>query len=69
MTQRFQMTRHPLTLGARLQQDPRGRLSREQRREPLATRDDPALGDRPVSMADAELTLAFVQIEPYRIHG
>jgi hypothetical protein len=36
--------------------------------EPLATRDDASLGHRTVIPQDAELTLAFVEIESYRIH-
>jgi len=34
----------------------------QHRGEALATRDDPALGDGPVLVADAELALALVQI-------
>jgi hypothetical protein len=63
------MTRHPLALGARLEQH-RGRRERpEHGGEALAAGDDPLLPGGPVGGEDAELRLAFVQIQPYRIHG
>ena len=66
--QPLQVLRHPLALGARLQQDAGPWPVPQHRREPLPARDDPPLRDGPILVADAELALAFVQIEPYRIH-
>ena len=63
------MPRDPLALCTRLEQDLRPRPTPEHRGEALTARDDPALRDGPVRVAEAELTLALVQIQSYDIHG
>src|SRR5207245_8578251 len=69
VAERLQVSRDPLALRTRLEQDLRPRAIPQHRGEALATRDDPALGDGPVRVADAELALALVQIQSYDIHG
>src|SRR5258708_25518493 len=59
---------HPFALGRRLEQDVRRGPAPEHRGEPLPARHDPALHDLPGLRQHAQLTLALVQIEPYRIH-
>src|SRR6266542_4089325 len=68
MAQRLEVARHPLTLGAGLQENPRARPVPQHRGEPLLARDDASLGDRAVLRLDRELALAFVEIKPYRFH-
>ena len=60
-------TRHPCALGTGLQENPRPRSVSQYGGEPLPAGDDPLLRDGFIRVADAELALAFVQIEPYRI--
>src|SRR6266566_7987982 len=69
VAERLQVPRDPLALRARLEQDLRPRPTPEHRGEALAARDDPAFGDGPVLITEAELTLALVQIQSYDIHG
>ena len=60
------MARNPLALGARLEQH-HGRRERPQDgRETLPPGVDPLLRGGPVGGEDAELRLAFVQIQAYR---
>src|SRR5207247_10532175 len=55
-------------IGTRLEQDPGARPVPQYGGEPLPTGDDAPLGDRAVLRRDRQLPLAFVEIEPYRIH-
>lgn len=66
---RLSRWRHPLALRTGFQEDPRGRPPSQYRREAFPRRRDAALLNGSIFLADAELTLALVQIEPYRIHG
>jgi hypothetical protein len=69
VAQLFEAARDPFALGARLEENARRRAIAQQWGEPLAARDDAPLFDAAVVVSDAELTLAFVQIQSYRIHG
>src|SRR3954469_17843163 len=62
------MSSDPLALGARLEQDPGSRSIAEHRGQAFAARSDAPFGRRTVRSEDAELTLALVQIHPYRVH-
>ena len=68
MAQRLEVARHPFALGTRLEQNPGAGPVSQHRGEPLPARDDAPLGDRTVLRLDRQLALAFVEIEPYRIH-
>ncbi len=65
--QALQVPSHPLALGRRLRKDARPGLVPEHYCKPLPPRHDPALHDLPGLRQLAELTLALVQIKPYRI--
>src|SRR5689334_2006825 len=65
----LEMPRDPLTLRARLDEHARRRAIPENRTEPLPARHDATLFHRSIIPPDAQLTLAFVEIESYRIHG
>jgi hypothetical protein len=47
----------------------RARPASQHHGEPLPAGDDPALDHFAIVRQHAQLTLAFVQIKPYRIHG
>ena len=68
MPECLEVPRHPFTFCCRLEQHARRRPLAQHRGESLATRHDATVRDRAVLGEDAELTLAFVQIESYRIH-
>lgn len=59
----------PLALGARLEENAGPCSSPQHGGEALTRGRDAALLDGSTVVANAELTLALVQIEPYRIHG
>ena len=67
--QRLEMRRDPLALRRGLTQNARRRPVAEHRAQSLAARRDPELLHRPLRPENAQLTLAFVQVEFYRIHG
>jgi len=69
MAKTLQMSCDPLALGARLEEDACARTSAEHRGESLARCRDALLRNGPIIVANAKLTLALVQIEPYRNHG
>ena len=63
------MPRHPLAFRRSLEEDPRRRPTPKDFRESCARRHEPPLDQFAVVGDDAELTLAFVKIQSYRIHG
>src|SRR5437588_6989933 len=67
VAERLQVSRDPLALRTRLEQDLRPPPIPQHRGEALAARDGPALGDGPVLITEAELSLALVQIQSYHI--
>jgi len=69
VAQALEVARHLLALRAGLEEDLGARPRTQHRGEPLTTRDDACLDHESVLLADAELTLAFVEIESNRIHG
>jgi hypothetical protein len=69
MGQRLEMAGDPLALGRRLKENACRWSPAKDGGEPLATRDDATLDQFPVVGDDAQLALAFVEIDPYAIHG
>ncbi len=69
MAERFEMAGDPLTLRRSLEQNARRRPLAQDGREPLATGHDAAFDQLTVRREDTQLALAFVQVDPYAIHG
>ena len=67
MARALEMPRDPLAFRTRLEENARRSAIAKHRREALATRHDALVGHGSVRSQDAELTLAFVQIHPYRV--
>ena len=69
VAQRLQVPRDPLALRRGLEENARRRPVAEHRRESGPRRDDALFDEFSVRGQRAEPTLAFVEINPYRIHG
>jgi len=63
------MARHPLALRRSLHERARTGSIAEHGGESFAARHKASLGRRAIFADDAQLALAFVKIDPYRIHG
>jgi hypothetical protein len=69
MAKAFEMLRDPLAFSRCFNENPCLRQSTKHQRKPLAAGEDPSLNQGPIFSKNAELALAFVQIESYRIHN
>jgi len=69
VTEAFEMARDPFTLCACLEENAGRRTAAQHGGEAVTARHDAQFQNASVVLPDAELTLALVQIESYRIHG